>query len=134
MFPCLFDVSNYRIKEYGDMAIMELKEGESPTMWLFYEEFNIGKWVDDFLEKHPTRSVKQARIPYLWQGKIYKKVYAEANAYKWALGRPSQLLERPEANGVNLFSTCRVNGGPVLERNPEKKLYLMGLLGLVRCE
>lgn len=131
MFPDLIDISSYKFRDYGEMTIMKLRKGKDPTMWLFYQEFDIGKWVEEFLEKHPTRTEKQARIPYLWQRKIYDKVYAEANAFSWTLGKPAQLLKRPEANGVNLFSTCRVNGGPILESNPQKKIYLMAILGLV---
>ena len=131
MFPNILDVSNYKSKDYGDMTITELREDKDPTMWLFYKEFNIGEWVNGFLEAHPSRSEKQARIPYLWQDKVYKQVYSEAMAFSWTLGKPSQLLERPEATGVNLFSTIRVNGGPVLKRNPKQKLYLMCILGLV---
>ena len=96
----------------------------------------LATFVQDMLAASGNDSIFLAllfliRDSYLWQDKIYKKVYAEAMAFSWTLGRPAQLLKRPEANGVNLFSTSRLNGGPLLESNPQQRLYLMAILGAI---
>lgn len=132
LFPHGLDISNYdTIRGHNDeMFLLKLKNNKEPTMWLFIRKFDLGSFARNLQEKHPSRSDKQARIPYLWHTKIYEKVYAEAQEYRWKVNKPTILLKRPEANGVNLFATCRVNGGPQLEKNPQETVYMMAILAL----
>lgn len=130
LFPCRLSTRNYEYTLYDEgLDILKLREGEEPTMWLFYTEFDLGEWARNLQKEHPWLSDRQVRIPYLWQDKVYSTLYSEANLYQWTVSKPCQLLKRPEANGVNLFSTSRINGGPVLEKNPQEKVYMMAILG-----
>ncbi len=132
VFPTMVDISSYKIirGHNQEMFTLRLRPGELPSMWLFYKSFDLEEWARKLQELHPSRSDAQARIPYLWQKKTYDAVYAEAEYFRWTLEKPSTLIRRPEANGVNLFATCRVNGGPQLERNPRDIVYLMAMVGL----
>ena len=66
------------------------------------------------------------RNPRYWQKGVTNKILNEARAFLW--GFPEGfVLTRPEANGVNLFSTCRIHGIK-LERNPQvivKKMMII---------
>ncbi|KKN47911.1 hypothetical protein LCGC14_0658100 [marine sediment metagenome] len=130
-FPAGVDVSNYNLTRghNDEMFLLRLKPGLEPTMWLFIRHFNLKGWVKGLRKEHPQMSDNQARIPYLYNDKVYSQIYADAEAYRWGVSRPTILLRRPEANGVNLFATCRVNGGPQLERNPRNDVYFMAILG-----
>ena len=132
VFPEMVNTERYNIirGHNGQMFLMRLKPGEEPSMWLFVKRFDLGAWVKKFLEKNPGRSDAQARIPYLWHTKIYRTLYADAELFRWTLESPSILIMRPEANGVNLFATCRVNGGPQLEKNPRDIVYFLAIVGL----
>ena len=129
-FPAGADISSYNlIRGYNDeMFLLRLKPWLTPTMWLFIRHFNLKGWVKGLREEHPKMSDAQARIPYLYHDRVYSRVYADAEAFKWTIGCPAILLKRPEANGVNLFATSRVNGGPQLEKNPRDDVYLMAIL------
>ena len=130
-FPAGIDISSYD-ETHGhnyEMSLLRLKPGLEPTMWLFIRHFDLQGWVKGLRKEHPQMSDNQARIPYLYNDKVYRQIYADAEAYRWVVGRPTILLRRPEANGVNLFATCRVNGGPQLEKNPRNDTYFMAILG-----
>ena len=129
-FPAGADVSSYNvIRGHNDeMFLLKLKTDMEPTMWLFIRHFNLKAWVKKLRDKHPKMSDAQARIPYLYHDRVYTQIYADAERFRWTLGCPTILLRRPEANGVNLFATSRVNGGPQLEKNPQDDVYFMGIL------
>lgn len=129
-FPGKIDTSNYETFEgyNAEMFLLRLKKGMRPTMWLFVKRFNLKGFADNLQAKNPGLSDAQARIPYLWHGKIYKEIYTVAEKFRWTVDKPTILLKRPEANGVNLFATCRVNGGPQLKKNPRDIVYLMAMV------
>lgn len=135
-FPVNFDTSHYQlIRGHNDeMFLLRLKKGQVPTMWLFIEEFDLKAFVKGLRKKHDHLSDAQARIPYLWHTKVYNRVYARCQKFRWTIGQPTDLLKRPEANGVNLFATCRANGGPQLEKNPRDTVYMMAMVGITRIE
>lgn len=129
-FPEMVSTERYNIirGHSGEMFLLKLKPGELPTMWLFLRRFDLKAYAEALQKRHPSRTDAQARIPYLWHGKVYDAVYADAERFRWYLKNPSVLIRRPEANGVNLFATCRVNGGPQLEKNPQDIVYLMAMV------
>ena len=132
-FPAGADISNYNlIRGHDDeMFLLRLKPGLEPTMWLFIRHFDLAGWVKKLRDAHPRMSDAQARIPYLYHDRVYNRIYADAEAFRWGLGKPAILLRRPEANGVNLFATSRVNGGPQPEKNPQVDAYFMAILAEV---
>jgi len=129
-FPTGADVSNYdMIRGHNDeMFLLKLKPDMAPTMWLFIRHFNLKDWVKRLRDEHSFMSDAQARVPYLYHDRVYNRIYADAESFKWSLGRPAILYRRPEANGVNLFATSRVNGGPQPKKNPQDDVYLMAIL------
>lgn len=136
VFPDMFDVSNYNIIEggysHGDanrMHLLKLKPGEDPTLWLVIEPFNLGEWVRKLRAKTPSMSDAQARIPYLYQDRVRRRLEAKTQSYRWVRSFPMEILMRPEANGVNLFATLRVNSGFQLEKNPMEMVYFISMIG-----
>lgn len=78
---------------------------------------------------HPTWSDKQARCLLYWQNSVRRKLLAEANAFiKGQNSANLFLLEIPEANGVNVFKTCKAVGIKI-ERNPKKIVRKVMLIG-----
>lgn len=98
-----------------------------PPFYLAVQEFDLEGWVKKLQAEHPSRSEAQCRIPYLWQGKVKRELLAEANKFLWTFPG-GVILERPEANGVNLFATCRLQGME-LEKNPQKVVKVMMIIG-----
>jgi hypothetical protein len=98
-----------------------------PPFYLVLQEFDLEKWVKSLKEKHSGMTEAQCRIPYLWQGRVRKSLLAEANKFLWSFPR-GVILEKPEANGVNCFSTCRLHGVK-LEKNPQKIVKIMMIIG-----
>ena len=133
LFPEGLDTSSYDITHGHnyEMFLMKLKPGMEPTMWLFVQHFDLKGWVKKLRAANPSMSDAQARIPYLYNNRVYRQVYAEAKAFRWTMGKPTILLRRPEANGVNLFATSRVNGGPQCKKNPRDDAYFMAILAEV---
>ncbi len=136
VFPSMFDVSGYEVVNPdilvdNPMYLMRLMPGREPTLWFILETFDLEKWSEDLRAKNPhyKMSDAQTRIPYLWQPSLEKRVVAEANLFKWR--NPSirfDVLPRPEANEVNIFSTCAIHGVK-LERNPQKTVYQVVMIG-----
>lgn len=138
IFPEMFDVSNYSViggEQRGKgryMRLLKLRHGEDPTLWLFIEPFNLGEWVRGLRKRNPNMSDAQARIPYLYQDRVRKKLEAKTNSFRWGKPYSMEILMRPEANGVNLFATLRVNTGFQLERNPKEMVYFISMIGKKR--
>ncbi len=132
----MFDVSGYEVVNPdvlndNPMYLMRLKPGRQPTLWFILEEFDLEKWSEDLRAKNPhyKMSDAQTRIPFLWQRSLEKRVIAEANLFKW--NNPTirfDVLPRPEANEVNIFSTCRIHGIN-LQKNPIKTVYQVVMIG-----
>jgi len=131
-FPTMYDTSNYYTitGHNAEMFMLRLKPGREPTIWFGVREFNLGQWVKTQKEKHPHRSDKQIRIPYLWQPKQEKKLAAEMQIERWTRSYPTEVLIRPEANLVNIFGTMRAHGHP-LEKNPKDRIQLVAMIGKV---
>ena len=81
-------------------------------------------------EKHPNWSDRQARCVLYWQGRLDKKL-REASEKVASNVSNSYIVYKPEAYGIHLFKTCE-NIGLVLERNPQKLLWKMTIVGTKR--
>jgi hypothetical protein len=133
----MFDVSGYEVVNPdvlndNPMYLMRLKPGREPTLWFILEPFDLEKWSKELRDKNPhyKMSKAQSRISYLWQPKLEERVVAEANLFKWR--NPSirfDVLPRPEANEVNIFSTCKLHE-IYLEKNPQKIVYQVVMIGV----
>lgn len=98
-----------------------------PPYYLIIHEFDLEGQAECMRDLHPNWSDKQCRNPRYWQKGITKKLMAEAQDLLWTFPN-GRILKRPEANGINLFATCRAHGIR-LERNPQKVVRKMVLIG-----
>lgn len=99
---------------------------ESP-FYLVLQEFDLEQQAERMRLRHPEWSVKMCRNSRYWQKGFEKRILAEAQKFLWRFPQ-GVILTRPEANGVNLFSTCRLHNIR-LERNPRKIVKKMVLVG-----
>lgn len=104
-----------------------LEDLVKPPFYLVLQEFDLEQQEKRMKLKHPDWSVKMCRNPRYWQKSFMKQILAEAQQFLWKFPQ-GMILVRPEANGVNLFSTCRLHGVR-LERNPQKIVKKMVLIG-----
>jgi hypothetical protein len=79
-------------------------------------------------KKHPNWTENQCKNLLYWQKGLVKKLKDEAYEYAENLGSNYIVLEVPEANGVNVFQTCK-NAGVILEKNPQKKIIKVMIIG-----
>lgn len=142
------DLSNYVIECYGinhNINIARLKQELEPNTWLILQDFDLDeqeKYMRD-VKGHKNWSSKKCKSYRYWQKGFMNKIIDEARNYMLELRKEYnkklygqfwripvlELLERPEANGVNLFATCR-HHGIILERNPQhivKKMVIVGV-------
>lgn len=97
--------------------------------FLVIQEFDLEIQEEEMKRRHPEWSRKMCRNPRYWQKGLLKRLMLEAQEF--LLQNPisnALILKRPEANGVNLFSTCRIHGIK-LERNPQKIVKKMVIIG-----
>lgn len=98
-----------------------------PPYYLVIQEFDLEAQEKRMKERHPEWSKKMCRNCRYWQNSLMKRIIAEAQAYLWKFPQ-GIILKRPEANGVNLFATCRLHGIK-LEVNPQKIVKKMVIIG-----
>jgi len=95
--------------------------------YLVIREFDLETQEIYMKRRHPNWSKKMCRNARYWQKSLMNQIMREARLFVWQ--HPEyMILERPEANGVNLFSTCRIHGIK-LERNPQKIVRKMVMVG-----
>ena len=98
-----------------------------PPYFLVMQELDLEEQELVMKRRHPEWSSRMCRNPRYWQGKLMHNLIAEAKTLAWKVPDPV-ILKRPEANGVNLFSTCRLHGIR-LERNPHRIVKKMVIVG-----
>lgn len=118
---------NYNQRKICPPKAPLFKQIIKPPYTLVAVKFNLEKHVKKIKAKHPNWSNKQARCVLYWQNKVNKKLkqLSEETASKI---RNSIILYKPEANGVNLFKTCK-KIGLTLRPNPQKILWKMSIIG-----
>jgi hypothetical protein len=86
--------------------------------------FDFGEYLRERRIKFPTISEKSLRNPLYWQGHL------RAEARKWAkelVKEGEDVIEKPEAMGVDVTATCK-KVGIELEWPPMKKVYRVTVL------
>jgi hypothetical protein len=81
------------------------------------ERFDLREHAKVMQRKHPIWSHRQCRNLLYWQASVRKRLATKATAYYHRMGG-SIILDRPEANGINVFATLE-RVGVLLERIPE---------------
>ena len=97
--------------------------------YLVIQEFDLDaqeKYMRE-VKGHKNKSSKWCRNSRYWQKGFMNRIIAEANKFLWSFPE-GRILERPEANGVNLFATC-AHHKIMLERNPQKIVKKMVIVG-----
>lgn len=88
-------------------------------------KFDLERHVKKMKEKHPEWSDRRARCVLYWQKKVDKQL---REVCERIASDNSVILYKPEANGVNLFLTCR-KIGLALEKNPQKIVWKIAIIG-----
>lgn len=132
----LVDLSSYRkTNDHPSIHIIEYK-GLGPKLEMTVYPFDIEAHAGE-MKLRPRKDGKewtdaQARCVLYWQKhKVDKPLLAMTRSHQWTLPYSSIILERPEAHGVCCFSTMR-HHGLILEKNPQKTLYKMMMIGKLR--
>lgn len=99
-----------------------------PPFFLVIRPFNLEAHARRMKERHPEWSDRQCRNLLYWQKKVDKELREEATAFIESRDDDLVLLETPEANGVDVFKTCK-NVGIILERNPRKIVKKIMIVG-----
>ncbi len=86
--------------------------------WLVRETFNLKAWERKQRKKWPDWSKKQCRNSRHWQGGVNSRLKKRAKLLAKLLPGGHEVLEIPEANGVDVFSVCE-HLGLTLKRNPD---------------
>jgi hypothetical protein len=131
-FPDIASLDGYRqldIPMLTDTFVYELVNEHEPTMFLVIEEFNLTSHMEKLRKIHEDWSDKQLACVYYYQPSLNKRLRESAEEFIRA-EKPLDpvTLEKPEANGVNLFTTCAYHG-VVLKRvyplNVVKKMCMV---------
>lgn len=106
-----------------------LDEISCEPYYLVIQEFDLEAQAKRMKERHKDWSEKQCKCYRYWQRTLHNKLVEEASQHIKNLKiLDAFILERPEANGVNLFSTCRLHG-IILKKNPQKIVKKMVMIG-----
>ena len=107
-------------KFFGDLI--------SAPFFLVAQEFDLSEQVEILNKKESNLEDKRAFCLDYYRGSFSKKIKEEAEAFLESRNQDLFLLERPEANGVDIFNTCK-NVGILLERDPKRKFWKVILIG-----
>lgn len=95
--------------------------------WFFVERFDLGAHVNRMREKHPDRTIRQARCVLCWQNKPRAALKRQCEEFvRWVPYVTYTLC--PEAMGVNVFRTCHRHR-LMMRRNPRDTVYLVAFVG-----
>lgn len=96
-----------------------------PPFYLVAECFDLKSHATKMKEKHPEWTEKQCRNLLYWQQSVKKKLKNKANNFKdQFLDVNLDLIESPEALGIDLFKTCE-KIGISLKRHPDNVYKIM---------
>lgn len=99
-----------------------------PPFFLSVQTFDLGKHAIQMKKRHLNWTDKQCRNLLYWQNKIRKTIKDESYQFASDRGKNFIVLETPEANGINIFETCK-NIGILLNKNPSQIVYKIMLVG-----
>jgi len=96
-----------------------------PPFVLVGVKFDLLVWTKQMKKKHSDWSDRQLRCCLYWQGKVRKRLREECEK---VVTESDVILYTPEANGVNVFETCKyVN--IQLKRNPKVFVWKIAIIG-----
>jgi len=98
-----------------------------PPFYIITEEFNLEHQKKRMSKQHPEWSEKQCKNLLYWQKGVMKKLREEANSFLLTK-KNMMVLETPEANGVNVFKTCKKLGIEI-SKNPQKLVIKVMIIG-----
>jgi hypothetical protein len=119
---------NYNKKKTCPPKALSFEKLIKPPFTLVAVKFNLKEHIKKMKQKHPNWTDKQARCVLYWQNKVNKQL-RELSEKTAAKIPNSMILHMPEANGVNLFETCK-KVGLILEPNPQNILWKMSIIGI----
>ena len=119
---------NYGKRKTCPPFAKKFEELIEPPYFLVLQEFDLDFQKKKMKEKHPNWTDNQCKNLLYWQKGLVKNLKEEANYYARILGQNYMVLEVPEANGVNVFKTCK-NIGIKLCANPEKIVKKIMIIG-----
>ena len=102
-----------------------------PPFYLIIQEFDLDAHAKRMRERHPEWTDEMCRDRLHWKDQLDRKTKEEAQQfYRNELPFSDGLvLERPEANGVDLFATCKAHSinwsFQNTEKNPRKTVRRM---------
>ena len=109
------------------------KDIAEPPYYAVVVSFDLKAHAERMKEKHPKWSERQCRNLLYWQGGVRKKLKNEAyklkEDLKKAFEKPFIVLEIPEANGVNVFTTMSKSGKRMEISKPDTIHKVMLVVG-----
>ena len=103
-----------------------------PPFYLVVTTFDLEAHATRMKILHPDWSDKQARCLLYWQNSVRKKLLDKAKAFlKDQNSANLVLLELPEANGVDVFKTCKAVGIKI-DRDPKKIVRKVMIIGTTK--
>lgn len=96
--------------------------------YLVIEEFDIISHSKKMKKRHPNWTERQCRNLLYWQKGVVKKLKIQAYDLAKSLGKEFIVLEVPEANGVDVFKTCK-NIGIELQTYPQEIIRKIMIVG-----
>jgi hypothetical protein len=96
--------------------------------FLAAQKFVIASYSEKIKNKIPNWTDRQASCLKYYQKSVSKKIKEEAKTFIESKKQNLILIERPEANGIDIFNTCK-NIGIFLDRNPKKIMWKIMLIG-----
>lgn len=117
-------------KEGCPPNIPDFNDIVNPPFKLVAVKFDLKEHAKKMKEKHPDWSERKARCVLYWQKKLNKKLREESEKIASEI-KNSKIVHRPEAYGVNLFTTCR-KFGLKLKKNPQETVWKMTIIGITK--
>jgi len=119
---------NFNKKEGCPPNVELFLETYQPPYYLITEIFDIESHIKKMKTRHPEWSERQCRNLLYWQKSVNKKLKDKSKRYLSSLDDDSmELIEIPEATGINIFQTCN-NVGITIEKNPRKQVIKIMLI------
>lgn len=104
---------------------------QKPCYFIVYP-FDIGAQKAKMKSSNPDWSDRQCACCLYWQNSVRKKLKTESNNFRLTVGVKDYDYDLiPEARGLNVFSTARYHGIPIV-KNPQAILYKISFVGFLR--
>jgi hypothetical protein len=119
---------NYGKRESCPPFALPFNKLVQPPYFLVIEEFDIVAHAEEMKRRHPNWTERQCRNLLYWQKGVVKRLKEKSYGFAESLGEEYVVLEVPEANGVDLFETCK-RIGINLELYPQETIRKIMIVG-----